>query len=140
MALRIGPKLAAFLAEVIPVVVGSKRSDGSVQLNPVWYEYDDGTIVLNGGENRAWLKHIRKDDGRVTLYFADPKNMWRWAQVQGRLARTSTEGAGEHINKLSHRYLGSDYRGPRTGRLRIEIVPERVTGTSGGGPWDVESD
>jgi hypothetical protein len=68
----------------------------------------------------------------------DPKNMWRYAQVQGRIIRTTTEGAGDHINKLSLRYLGRQYQRPMTDRLLIEIVPERVTGAGGGQSWDVE--
>ena len=140
MALRIGPRLAAFLGEVMPAVIGTKRSDGSVQINPVWFDYEDAKIRLNGGENRAWLKHARKDKGRITIFFVDPKNMWRHAQVQGRILRTTTEGAGEHINLLSRRYLGRDYARPTTDRLLIEVLPERVTGAGGGQAWDVDSD
>jgi hypothetical protein len=139
MAVRIGPRLAAFLGEVMPAIIGTKRRDGSVQMNAVWFEYDDGKILLNGGENRAWLKHARKDEGRITIFFIDPMNMWRHAQVQGRIVRTTTEGAAEHINHLSHRYLGREYARP-TDRLLIEIVPERVTGGGGGAAWDVDSD
>lgn len=140
MALRIGPRLEGFLREVMPAVIGTKRSDGSVQMNPVWYEYEDGKILLNGGENRAWLKHAKRDKGRITIFFIDPKNMWRHAQVQGRILRTTTEGAGEHINDLSQRYLGTNYARPTTDRLLIEVVPERVTGGGGGQAWDVDSD
>jgi pyridoxamine 5'-phosphate oxidase-like protein len=138
MAVRIGPRLEAFLGEVMPALIGTKRSDGSVQLNLVWFEYRDGRILLNGGENRAWLRHAGKDGGRITLLFVDPKNMWRYAQVQGRIVRTTTEGAGDHINKLSLRYLGRPYQRPTTDRLLIEIVPERITGAGGGQSWDVE--
>jgi pyridoxamine 5'-phosphate oxidase-like protein len=140
MALRIGPRLAAFLGEVMPAAIGTKRSDGSVQINPVWFDYKEGTIRLNGGENRGWLKHARKDRDRITIFFIDPKNMWRYAQLQGRIVRTTTEGAGDHINDLSRRYLGRDYGRSTADRLLIEVVPERVTGAGGGQPWDVASD
>lgn len=137
--MRLGPRLEAFLAEVMPAIIGTKRSDGSVQMNPVWFEYEDEKIRLNGGENRAWLRHARKDKGRITIFFIDPKNMWRYAQVQGRIVRTTTEGAGEHKNHLSQRYLGRAYTNPTTDRLLIEVVPERVTGVGGGQPWDENS-
>ena len=32
------------------------------------------------------------------------------------------------INRLSHRYFGRDYPGPRTDRVTVRIEPERVTG------------
>jgi PPOX class probable F420-dependent enzyme len=140
VALRIGPRLEAFLHEVMPALIGTKRSDGSVQMNPVWFDYEGGKILLNGGENRAWLKHARRDKGRITILFIDPKNIWRYAQVQGRIVRATTQGAGDHINRLSRRYLGRDYARPTTDRLLIEVVPERVTGAGGGAAWDVDSD
>jgi hypothetical protein len=71
-------------------------------MNPLWFDYKDVKIRLNGGENRAWLKHAKKDKGRITILFMDPRNMWRYAQVQGRIverlprerANTSTSYRG----------------------------------------------
>jgi PPOX class probable F420-dependent enzyme len=136
MPIQFGPRLKAFTDEPLPIVLGTARRDGSVQMNPVWYEYRDGQIWLNGGEQRRWFKHVRRDQ-RVTLLLLDPKNMFRWAQIQGRLAGTSTEGADEHIDRLSHRYQGGPYRNPKVDRLIIRIEPERVTGYESGQPWDV---
>src|SRR5437667_59303 len=106
MALTFGPRLQAFVDEPLPITVGTTRRDGSVQMNPVWYEYRDGQIWLNGGPKRGWVQHMRRDP-RVTLLLMDPAKMFRWAQIQGRLAETSAEGADEHIEHLSHRYTGS---------------------------------
>jgi PPOX class probable F420-dependent enzyme len=136
MPLQFGPRLKAFLDEPLPITVGTTRRDGSVQLNPVWYEYRDGQIWLNGGPRRGWFQHMRRDP-RVTLYVADPKNMWRWAQIQGRLASSATDGADDHIEHLSQRYTSGPYRNPKVDRLIIRVNPERVTGYEGGQPWDV---
>ena len=136
MAIQFGPRLKAFTDEPLPIVLGTVRRDGSVQMNPLWYEYRDGQIWLNGGEQRGWFKHTRRDP-RVTLLLVDPKNMFRWAQIQGRLAGTSTEGADEHIDRLAHRYQGGPYRNPKIDRMIIRIEPERVMGYESGQPWDV---
>lgn len=135
--MKIGPRLRAFASEVMPAILGTKRSDGSVQLNPVWFEVEGDSILVNGSTERAWLKHAQRDGGRVTLLIVDPKNMWRWAQLQGRVVRTSTEGAGDHIDHLSMRYLGTPYKAPKTDRLTIEIAPLRVTGHGPEGLWDL---
>jgi hypothetical protein len=66
--------------------------------------------------------------------------MWRYAQVQGRIVRATTEGAGEQINHLSRRYLGRDYARPTANRLLIEVIPDRVIGAGGGQAWDVDPD
>jgi PPOX class probable F420-dependent enzyme len=136
MALQFGPRLKAFLDEPIPISIGTTRRDGSVQLTPAWYEYRDGQIWLNGGPNRDWFKHMRRDP-RVSLLVLDPKNMFRWAQIQGRLASYTTEGADDHIERLSQRYTGGPYRNPKIDRLIIRIDPERVTGGENWQPWDV---
>ncbi|MDQ3810233.1 MAG: pyridoxamine 5'-phosphate oxidase family protein, partial [Chloroflexota bacterium] len=82
MSVRIGPRLQAFFEEALPITIGTTRGDGRVQLNPVWYEYREGEIWLNGGPNRGWLRHMQRDP-RVTLLLVDPANMFRWAQIQG---------------------------------------------------------
>ena len=136
MALQFGPRLKAFLDESIPAIVGTTRRDGSVQMTPVWYEYRDGQIWLNGGPQRAWFKHLRRDP-RVTLLVLDPKNMFRHVEIQGRLVDSTTEGADDHIEHLSQRYLGGPYRNPKIDRLIIHIDPERISGMESGQPWDV---
>jgi len=126
----------ALFDEPRPITVGTTRRDGSVQMTPVWYEYRDGQIWLNGGPKRDWVKHMKRDP-RVSLLVLDPKNMFRWAQIQGRLVDTSTEGADDHIEHLSQRYLGGPYRNPKIDRLIVRIAPERVTGMESGQRWDV---
>ncbi|TMD59049.1 MAG: PPOX class F420-dependent oxidoreductase [Chloroflexi bacterium] len=138
MAVRIGEQLQAFAAEKIPAILGTVRRDGSAQMNPVWFEYDDGYFWINGGPQRGWLRHIRRDPKqRVTLLLIDPKSMWRWAQIQGRVVDVTEEGAWEHIDRLSRRYLGQEYmRRPGDKRLKVKIEPLRVTGGDNRVPWD----
>jgi PPOX class probable F420-dependent enzyme len=136
MALTFGPRLTAFLSEPLAIVVGTTRRDGSVQMNPVWYEYREGQIWLNGGPNRGWFKHLERDP-RITLFLMDSARRFQWAQIQGRLASTSVEGADEHIDHLSQRYMGAPYSQPKVDRLIIRIDPERVMGADNRQPWDV---
>ena len=136
MSLQIGPRLKAFFDEPLPMIVGTTRRDGTVQMTPVWYEYRDGQIWLNGGPKRDWVKHLRRDP-RVTLCVVDPKNMFRWAQIQVRLADTDAAGGDDHIEHLSQRYTGGPYRNPKVDRLIVRIEPERVRGMESGQPWDV---
>jgi PPOX class probable F420-dependent enzyme len=125
----VGAPLADFLATVMPVVVGTVRKDGTAQLNPAWYEYRDGLIWLNSAESRAWAKRCTPD-ARITLLFVDPEDMFHWAQVQGTVLERTTKGGEEHIDRLAHRYLGSDY--PRHDahdpRVVVTVRPTRVTG------------
>ncbi len=135
MPLQIGPRLQAFFDEPIPITLGTTRRDGSVQMNPLWYEFRDGLVWLNGGPARDWFHHLQRSGG--TLMLLDPKNMFRWAQIQVRLLGTDAEGADDHIERLSQRYMGGPYRNPKVDRLIIRLEPERITGGESGQRWDV---
>jgi PPOX class probable F420-dependent enzyme len=136
MPLSFGPRLQAFLDLPMLVVLGTTRKDGSVQMNPVWYEYREGQIWLNGGPKRDWFKHLQRDP-RITLYFQDPSNRFRWAAIQGAFADNSFDGADEHIDHLSLRYTGAAYRNPKVERMIVRIDPVRVSGGENREPWDV---
>jgi PPOX class probable F420-dependent enzyme len=137
MALKFGERIRSFLDEPFPTILGTVRADGSVEMNPLWFERRGDEIWLNGGPARDWVRHIRRDP-RVTLLVVDPKNMFRWARIQGRVVNMTEEGAGEDINRLSHRYnKGADYPGPLTGRLIVQVDPQRVQGGENMQPWDV---
>jgi PPOX class probable F420-dependent enzyme len=131
MAVELSQKMQEFVKEVFPAIIGTTRQDGSVEQVPVWFEFGDGSFWINGGTTRGWFKHLERDP-RITLLLIDPKNMWRWAQVLGRMVNWTEDPGGEHINHLSHRYMGQDYRGPRTGRIKVQIEPLRVTGAIDG--------
>jgi PPOX class probable F420-dependent enzyme len=137
MSVQFGERLQEFLAEPNPIVVGTVRKDGSVQMSPVWFEYRAGQIWLNGGPKRDWFRHMSRD-GHATLLVVDQKSMFRWAQIQARLVDSTAEGADDHIERLSQRYLGGPYRNPKVDRLIIRLEPLRVTGSNGNWqPWDL---
>ena len=131
MPTQLSKKFQDFAQEVMPAMLGTTRKDGSVQINPVWYEFKDGSLWINGGKNRGWFKHLQRDP-RVTLLLIDPKDMFRWAQVQGKMVHWEDDPGGEHINHLSHRYFKRDYPNSRADRIKVQIEPQRVTGSIDG--------
>jgi len=96
MSLQFGERLRALLDEPLPVTLATTRADGTVQLAPVWYEYRDGFIWLNGGPKRDWFLHMQRDP-RATLLVLDPENMFRWVQIQAKLHDTTFEGADDQL-------------------------------------------
>ena len=127
--ITLSKKAEEFLAEVRPAVVGTRRKDDTVQMNPIWYEYRDGYLWLNSWRTSDWLRHVERD-GKVTLHMLDHSDLGRWAQVQGRWLESSDEHGAEHADALSMRYEGKPYDytyNPRP-RVRIQIEPVRITG------------
>ena len=127
---ELSEKMKQFVGEVMPAVVGTRRKDGTIQMNPIWYEYRDGYFWLNSWRTSDWMRHVIRD-GDVTLHLLDPQNVGRWAQIQGKLVEASDEHGAEHIDALSMRYTGRPYDygfNPRP-RVRIKVETVRITGS-----------
>jgi hypothetical protein len=45
--IELSDNMKKFVAEVFPAIVGTKRQNGTVHMNPVWFEYDGGYFWLN---------------------------------------------------------------------------------------------
>ena len=96
------------------VALGEASEQGRVLWSPPADVLDRTRI----GDYLRWLDRER------SLRFADYASLWRWSvddlpafwssvwdyfQVRGRVVRTTTEGAREHIETLSRKYLGGPY-------------------------------
>ena len=127
---ELSENMKKFVAEVFPAIVGTKRPNGTVHMNPIWFEYDNGYFWLNSWRGSKWLDYIERE-GEVTLLLIDPANMFRYAEVRGKLVEATDEGGAEHIDRLSMRYNGTLYQRHMPGvlRVKIQIEPVRVSGS-----------
>jgi PPOX class probable F420-dependent enzyme len=98
--------------------------DGSPQVTPVWVDYDGHQVIINTAEGRQKDKNLQRD-GRVALSILDPDNPYRYLEVRGRVAERTRNGADEHIDSLSMKYLGKKYpfRQPNEVRVVYRIEP-----------------
>ena len=110
--------------------VATLRGDGSAHVSPVWVDYDGTYVRFNTARGRAKLRHLERDP-RVAFSIQDPENPYRYAEVRGRVAETTENGADAHIDALARKYLGQDrypWRRPGEVRVMVKIVPEHVGG------------
>ena len=128
-AAALSPAVRTLAGLPILVVLGTKRDDGSVQLNPVWFELEDGFIWLNSNTSRTWPKSLQRDRD-VTMLLVDPKVPDRYAQIRGRLVSLIPDPKHEFIDRLSQRYTGKKFRdlNPGEHRVTFKIKPVAVTG------------
>ena len=111
------PLLAA-LATTLP--------NGTPQVTPIWFNYEDGHVHINSAAGRLKDRAIRAKP-YLALLVVDPQKPGRYIQVRGPVVTITEEGADEHINFLSHRYEGKDYTyTPGQVRVRYAIAIERV--------------
>jgi PPOX class probable F420-dependent enzyme len=105
-------------------------ADGSPQVTPVWFDYQDGLIRVNSAEGRVKSRTLRPG-AAVALSIMDPDNPYRYVQVRGRVGRVSKAGADAHIDRLAKKYLDKDkYPFARPGEVRVmyEIEPKSASG------------
>ena len=104
--------------------------DGSPQVTPVWVDYDGEFVIINTAEGRQKPRNLVRDN-RVALSVIDQDNPYKYIQVRGKVAETTTTGARDHIEMLCRKYRGPDAQYPhRDGEVRVmfKIAPEHVEG------------
>ena len=109
--------------------VATKNADGTIQVNPVWIEYDGTHVVFNSEDKRAKVKNLRRDP-RVTLCVLDSANPYRYVEIRGVTTEITTEGADETINRLAKKYMDKDeypFNRPGDVRVVIRVLPEKIT-------------
>ena len=92
----------------------------------MWVDADDSHVLINTELGRAKATAM-DNDARVTVAIFDAANPYHYAEVRGRVVGTAvgTEAA-DHINALSNKYTGADYRfGATDKRIIYRIEPLR---------------
>jgi len=108
--------------------VATLMKDGSPQITPTWIDFDGKAILINTAEGRIKQKNLSRDP-RVAISIVDNNNPYNMVTIRGKVVEQTLEGADEHIDKLTKRYLGFDtypYRSPTEKRIIIKISPENV--------------
>jgi len=65
---------------------------------------------------------------KVTLLLIDPADYYHWVEVRGHVEEETEAGANDHINQLSHKYEGKDFRALKPNEVRViyRIEPDKV--------------
>lgn len=116
--LATGPNLAT---------VVTLMPDGTPQALPTWIDSDGEVLLVNTEPQRQRARNVERDP-RITVLIQG-ESPWDWAEVRGRVVGTVTgDEARRHIDELSNRYVGTDYRNPvgPHGRVILRIAPDKV--------------
>jgi PPOX class probable F420-dependent enzyme len=114
-------KALAHLATLMP--------DGSPQVTPVWFLYQNGRFIVNTARGRIKDRNMTQN-ARVALSIVDPDNPYAHLAVRGKVVRATEEGANASIDTLAKKYLGQDkYPFGQPGEVRVlyEIEPTSVS-------------
>lgn len=113
-----------------PIVahLATARPDGSLQSNPVWFEWDGTHIKLTQTRTRKKLRNVEHNP-HVALSVTDPENPYRYLEVRGLLDKVEDDPDRSFIDHLAQRYMGVPYPYHQPEDERV-VVYVRPTATS----------
>lgn len=126
-------ELNAFLARPIVARIATVRANGSPQLAPMWFLYEDGVMYMSTRTWAAKVKHIRQNP-RVAVVVdemvAPLKN--KVVTIEG-TTEVLTTGVKEMTTKIYHKYVGVEgaatpqaQRSINTPRVILKITPKKI--------------
>lgn len=100
--------------------------DGQPQTHMVWVGTDGEHVLVNTEKHRQKARNVARDP-RATVLVWDRDDMWSWVEIRGEVVEVVTgPEARDHIDELSNKYLGHDYRNPvQSERVILKIAPDR---------------
>ena len=108
-------------------VISTLNEDGSILDTVVWISAENGAVAVNSAKGRKWPTNLQRD-ARITVLVYEQDNPLNYVEIRGR-ANATTDGADEHINALTKKYMGQDeypFRQPGEERVKFVIQPDHV--------------
>jgi len=95
----------------------------------IWGDVENGQVAVNSAEGRKWPQYVRNNPV-VEVVVPNWENPYEYVRVRGRIVEDTHEGADEHIDSLTKKYMGKDeypFRKEGEQRIKFLIGPEKVT-------------
>ena len=105
--------------------IATLMKDGSPQVTTTWVDRDGDILLINTTKNRVKTRNIRRDP-RVAVSIFNMNDPYDALFIRGKVVDLRSESAEEHIDKLAHKYIGTDYR-QHGDRVILRIEPLHVT-------------
>jgi PPOX class probable F420-dependent enzyme len=83
--------------------LGTVRPDGTVQVNPMWFEYDGEHLLFTHTTKRQKFRNLAANPSMSLMVF-DPEDPYRYLEVRGRLVSTTPDPGGDFYVRLGRRY------------------------------------
>jgi PPOX class probable F420-dependent enzyme len=126
-------EMNAFLARPLIARIATVRPNGSPQLVPMWFLYEDGVMYMSTRTYAAKVKHLKKNP-RVAVVVdemvAPMKN--KVVMIEGTVDVLTT-GVKETTTKIYHKYVGVEgsaspqaQQSINTPRVILKITPKKI--------------
>lgn len=108
--------------------LGTIRPDGTVQVNPMWFEFDGEHVRFTHTTKRQKFRNLQHNPS-MALSIVDPDEPTRYLEVAGRLVEVVPDPDGAFYVRLGTRYGDPDTQAPADKADRVILVMsiERAT-------------
>jgi PPOX class probable F420-dependent enzyme len=108
--------------------LGTIRPDDSVQVNPMWFEFDGTHVRFTHTNYRQKYRNLQHNPA-MALSIIDPDDAFRYLEVAGRLTEIIPDPEGAFYVRLQNRYGNTSLTPPRDKADRVILVMsiERAT-------------
>ncbi len=101
--------------------LGTIRPDDTVQVNPMWFDYIDGTLRFTHTTKRAKYRNLQHNPS-MSLSIIDPENPFRYLELRGALVEVIPDPEGVFYVHLGKRYGNPDQQPPADSPDRVILV------------------
>lgn len=101
--------------------LGTIRPDNTVQVNPMWFDYEDDTLRFTHTTKRAKFRNLQQNPS-MSLLLTDPDDAMRYLELRGRLVEVIPDPAGTYYVHLGRRYGDPDQAPPPDKADRVVLV------------------
>ena len=106
--------------------LGTIRPDDTVQVNPMWYEFDGTHIRFTHTTKRAKYRNLQRNPA-MSLLIIDPDDPQRYLEVRGRLVEAIPDPEGAFYVRLADRYgMPEEPPADRADRVVLVMSVERA--------------
>jgi PPOX class probable F420-dependent enzyme len=94
---------ADLLERLLYAHLATTRSDGTVQVNPMWFDWDGERLRFTVTTKRQKYRNV-KSHPQVARSIADPDNPYRYLEVRGAVEEIEPDPAAGFFMHLNNRY------------------------------------
>jgi PPOX class probable F420-dependent enzyme len=119
----------ALLERPLFAALGTIRPDDTVQVNPMWFEYDGERVRFTHTNRRGKFRNLQRNPS-MSLCLIDDTNPQSYLEIRGRLVETVPDPEGEFYVRLGRRYGDPDTEPPpdKADRVVLVMSVEKING------------
>lgn len=109
------------LERPIYAALGTIRPDNTVQVNPMWFEYDGTSLLFTHTTKRGKYRNLQHNPS-MSLVVIDPDDPLRYVEARGKLVEVRPDLEGEMYVRLGKRYGNANQEAPPDRADRVVLV------------------